>query len=389
MPNIPVNDCCGCTACFNACPTSAISMQCDSEGFSFPMVNAELCVNCNKCERVCPIISPPALSQEYSGCFVAQSRDDGVLDESTSGGFIDAVYKYALKERNGYAVGVAYDNELLPRHMITDSYELLNEFRNSKYAQSTLDDTFKKIKKLLNDGKYTVFVGTPCQVAGLKAFLQEDCEHLLTVDLVCRSIPSPLLWKKYLDWQEKCYKSKIQKVSCRKKTFGYHSGTLRIAFENKKCYNGSNRVDYYMKAFHKDICSRNSCYNCHFKTRHRCSDLTVFDCWEPQAVALSAINDNDRGFSNVVVHTTKGAEILKSLKDINLIPADPERIFDFAGGMESNSIEYKNERKSFYKDIEHLGFEKGIKKYIKVSFKDRVIESLKPIRYSIKGHRAK
>lgn len=384
MPNIPVNNCCGCTACFNACPKGAISMVPDEEGFVFPSIKEELCVNCGKCEQVCPIMSAPEIPQEYTMCAVAQNTDNSVLKESTSGGFIDALYKYVLSELGGYAAGVAYDENFMPTHVLTDSYEKAKEFRNSKYAQSDLSDIFTKIKELLTKGRTVIFTGTPCQVAGLKSFLEVPYNNLITVDLVCRSIPSRALWRKYLDFQEKKYHSKISSVSCRKKTYGYHSGTLEIEFENSKHYSGSNRIDYYMKAFHSDICSRISCYNCNFKTPHRCSDFTVFDCWEPQSVVLTEVADDDRGFSNVLTHTENGKNILENMGGINLFPADAEKMFKFTGGMESSSIAMKKARETLYKDINFSGFDVGIKKYIKVTPKDRIIEKLKPLRYFLK-----
>lgn len=384
MPNIPVSDCCGCTACFNACPKAAIQMLPDKEGFLYPRVDEKLCIACGKCEKVCPQNDPPAINKEFAECVVARNADDSVLERSTSGGFIDALYKYVLSEQNGYAVGVAFDNDFSPYHLITDSYEKAQEFRNSKYAQSNLSDIFSKTEELLKEAKTVIFVGTPCQVAGLKSFLVKDYSNLITVDLVCRSIPSPMLWKKYLEWQEKKHRSKVAAVSFRKKTYGYHSGTLEMRFQNRKRYNGSNRVDYYMKAFHSDICSRPSCYNCSFKGKNRCSDFTVFDSWNPQAVAVAELRDDDRGFSNVIAHTKKAGYILENMKDIRLFKADFDKIFDFAGGMESTSIKHKPERETFYDDINTMGFHKGIKKYVKVSVKDRIIEAAKPLFYFLK-----
>lgn len=140
-----------------------------------------------------------------------------------------------------------------------------------------MGNVFSQTKDLLEKDNWVVFVGTPCQVAGITMFLQKEYQKFITVDLVCRSIPSPKFWRKYLNWQENRYQSKIKKVTCRKKKYGYHSGALEIEFENAKHYAGSNRVDNYMKLFHQDICSRPSCYECNFKTKHRCSDYTVFD----------------------------------------------------------------------------------------------------------------
>jgi len=384
MPKIPVDNCCGCTACYNICPTSAITMQPNDEGFLYPVVDSSRCCNCNKCEKACPINYPPVLADSFADCAVAQNEDAEVLNESTSGGFIDALCKYIIDERNGYVVGVAYDSSFMPFHMITDSYDTAKSFRNSKYAQSEMGDIFKSVLNLLNDGKLIMFIGTPCQIAGLKSFLKTDYDNLITVDLVCRSIPSPKLWRMYLDWQEERYGSKIKNVSCRKKTYGYHSGALEIVFENGKHYKGSNRVDYYMKSFHKDICSRLSCYDCQFKTKHRCSDFTVFDSWKPHMVTSPPLKDNDRGYSNVIVHSENGRSIMADLKGIALYPTDADRIFSVMGRMVDTSIEYKKERSAFYDELNKNGFYNAVRKYSHVSLKDRVIENVKPFRYFLK-----
>lgn len=384
MPQIPANICCGCTACYNICPKDAIRMTPDDEGFSYPVVDKTQCISCGLCENVCPILQNPSVSEVFTDCVVVQNTSKEVLNTSTSGGFIDALYRYVLEEQNGYASGVIFDEQFMPVHIITNSYTKAKEFRNSKYAQSELNTIFRDVQSLLRKGKQVVFVGTPCQIAGLKTFLSMDYENLITVDLVCRSIPSPKLWRKYLQWQEYRHKDQIKNVSCRKKTYGYHSGALEIQFMGGKSYRGSNRIDYYMKSFHHDICSRPSCYRCPFKTKHRCSDFTVFDSWKPELVALEPLLDNDRGYSNVIAHTTKGHELLSNIKDIVSFKADPERMFCFTGGMESKSILYPDERNTFYQDLEQIGFEKTVKKYISVTWMDKVIEQLKPIRYVFK-----
>ncbi len=387
MPKLPMDICCGCSACYSICPKSAIQMTPNEEGFSFPEVNENLCVECSLCEKSCPVINHLRVSDTYIDAAIAQSTEEDVLCECTSGGFIDALYKYILTQKKGYAAGVTFDDNFLTKHIITDSYDTAKQFRNSKYSQSDMGDVFCNISKLLNENEQVLFVGTPCQVAGLLKFLQKDYSNLYTVDLVCRSVPSPKLWREYLSWQETRHKAKVKSVSCRKKTYGYHSGALEIEFTNGKQYKGSNRVDYYMKAFHSNICSRPSCYDCKFKTKHRTSDLTVFDCWNPELVALTSVVDNDRGFSNVIAHTKKGAELLKSVSDTKLFSADAEKMFMFTGSMESKSIEYPDARSTFYKTLNQSGFTECMRKYVKVTFVDRLIESIKPIVYGIKHHK--
>lgn len=383
MPNIPVKNCCGCTACFAACPQKAIDMVADSEGFLYPSVNVELCSDCGLCEKACPLVSSPKLPSEFAECVVARTTNEQVLNESTSGGFVDVLCQHVIQDCNGIAVGVAFDENFMPVHKAAYTYEEAKAFRNSKYAQSELGDIFSQVKTMLKENQTVLFIGTPCQVGGLKTYLRTDYENLYTVDLVCRSIPSPKLWKAYLTWQEAKHKSKIKNISCRKKTYGYHSGALEIEFENGKRYAGSNRVDYYMKAFHKDICSRPSCYDCGFKTKHRCSDFTVFDCWKPHLVTNPAVVDDDKGYSNVLVHTQKGKELLSKLTDVSLYCSDSGKLFNVMGSMVEKSITPNAQRKDFYKDLAAKRFEKTVKKYVKVTLKDRLIEMVKPIRYRL------
>ncbi len=364
-------------------------MEADREGFLQPVIDAKLCCNCGKCERVCPIKNPPMLSDSFADCKVAQSCDGCVLNESTSGGFVDALCRYVLEDLGGYVAGVAFDSTFMPHHKIVDTYENAKAFRNSKYAQSDLGNVFKDIFQLLKKDKQVMFIGTPCQVAGLKSYLGTDYSNLITVDLVCRSIPSPKLWRMYLDWQIARHGAGITKIVCRKKTYGYHSGALEIDFENGKHYAGSNRVDYYMKSFHKDICSRLSCYDCQFKTKHRCSDFTVFDSWRPCASSSELLFDNDKGYSGVIIHTQRGQEVVAQLKNINMHDANLDSLFKYTGGMVIESIRKPPERDEFYKKIDIDGFYKTVKKTSKVSFLDHLIEFAKPMCYCMKQYFSK
>lgn len=367
--------CCGCTACYNACPKECISMVSDMEGFLYPKVNTTLCINCGLCESVCPILNKPNIPEKSVGSFIVQTQDEDILKESTSGGFSDVLYSCIL-DQGGYICGCLFDSEWMPRHEVTNNRNQLSQFRSSKYAQSRLDDIYSKIKCLLKSDKVVCFVGTPCQVSGLKSFLQKDYEKLVTVDLVCRSIPSPLLWRKYLNWQEEKYKSKIQYINCRHKTYGYHNGTFLLEFKNGAKYSGSNRVDPFMKAFHSNICSRPACYKCEFKTKTRCSDFTVFDCWYPEKLSKN-IKDNNKGYSNVIIHSNKGYKIFEKLKNIEKWEASSTQMFQFTDGMEYKSVKLPDVRKVFYQELMKKGFGKTIDKFINISLGDRVIEKMK------------
>lgn len=378
--------CCGCTACASICPVNAITMTPDEEGFLYPVVDEVRCVDCGRCETVCPIVQKFKLPEDHVGAFVAQSKEKEILNECTSGGFADAANRYVIECLDGCAIGVAFDDAFLPSHTIADSYHEAKKFRNSKYAQSDLRGVFPRVRQLLENGKVVLFTGTPCQVAGLKSFLKKDFTNLICIDLVCRSVPSPRLWREYLEWQEQKYNSKIGSIACRKKTYGYHSGALEIEFENGRHYSGSNRVDYYMKLFHHDVCARPSCYSCAFKTQHRCSDITLFDSWNAAKIADEAFMDNDLGFTNVLVHTKKGHELVKKIESVRYYETTPEKMFRYTGGMEKNSVIKPETRESFYSDLGKMGFFDTAKKYVSVTMIDILIERLKPFKYALQKY---
>ena len=156
----------------------------------------------------------------------------------------------------------------------------IQEMRGSKFVQSTLGNTFEKIKNELLDGVYVMFTGSPCQIAGLLHYLKKKPENLLCVDFVCRGVPSPGLWRNYVDFMEEKFNSKIVGARFKHKTYGYHTTTMKIDFDNGKTYYGSGRVDPYMKSFVSELASRPSCAYCAFKGLERPSDITIFDCYE-------------------------------------------------------------------------------------------------------------
>ena len=189
-------DCCGCTACYSVCPKKTISMQQDQEGFLYPFVEISKCIDCKLCDSACPIENKIDSKMFDRKAYVLRAKDVEIVSTSTSGGFV-----------------------------------------------TPLGDCFSEIKKHLMQETKVCFIGTPCQVYGLKSYLRKEYDNLVTVDLVCHGTPSPKLWKKYLDEQKDKYHSEIDDIVFRNKTYGYHSGTMRIRFKNQFVYYGSARVD--------------------------------------------------------------------------------------------------------------------------------------------------
>ena len=207
-------DCCGCTACYNAGPKKAIEMQADQEGFLYPVIDREKCVDCGICDSTCPIINKVEKNPEQTKGYILRIKNNNVLFESTSGGGFTALAEYVL-HNGGVVYGTGYDemmNVICKRATTTAQ---LQEMRGSKFVQSTLGNTFERIKKELLDGVYVMFTGSPCQIAGLLHYLKKKPENLLCVDFVCRGVPSPGLWRNYVNFMEE--KFKIGRASCRER----------------------------------------------------------------------------------------------------------------------------------------------------------------------------
>lgn len=378
--------CCGCTACASICPLNCIDMKKDFEGFFYPHVDTKKCNDCGLCQKICPIETPISTSKHQRDTFAVRSKDmDNVL-KSTSGGFFIPMAAW-MHEHDGVICAASYDAEFNVKHTFIEksnvTVDRLSKTRGSKYVQSELGDAFSKIKELLKEDRLVCFVGTPCQVSGLKKYLRKNYENLITVDLVCRGTPSPKLWKKYVDYQEKKHHSKIKTVSFRNKTYGYHNSTMNIVFENGKIYNGSARVDYMLKSFMSELASRPSCYQCAFKSIERCSDLTIYDCWHFEELVPNAKDDN-KGYTNVIAHSDKGKEILTQLQEkLWIYPVDTNTAVALDGIMINNCAKAHARRNEFYKDLDNRSLDAHIQEFIPINVKNRLFERAKIVLYKL------
>lgn len=376
-------NCCGCTACYSICPKHAISMKPDQEGFLYPIINASECVGCDLCKKVCPIQKNiPLKSFERHG-YVIRALDQSVVSRSTSGGFVSPLADW-IDKRGGVVCGATYDENYKVVHVVSGGGQA---FRGSKYVQSDLKDCFTEIKKYIENKTVVCFIGTPCQVYGLKSFLGKEYDNLVTIDVVCHGTPSPKMWEKYLNLQKSKYHSEIESVAFRYKTYGYHSSTMRITFKNGKSYFGSARVDLMLKSFFEGLSSRPSCYNCHFKTLERCSDFTIYDCWNAEKLVNNLIDD-DKGFTNLIVQSSKGEKILEEIKDkYELYSVDLKKAADLDGVMIWNSAQPHPRRNEFYHGIDDELLDKYVQKFAPIKVKDYLIEYSKKYLYNMGAFR--
>lgn len=375
------SQCCGCWACSNACPKHCIEMIEDEEGFRYPHVDKDKCIDCGLCEKVCPL-QKPKMDETLPESFVVQQKDSDVLRTSTSGGFFTAISKWAI-EQGGVVFGAAFGEDMELRHTYAETLEDCKKFRGSKYVQSLIGDCYSKVKDFLAQGRVVVFSGTPCQISGLYNFLRgRKYDSLVTVDLVCHGTPSPLLLRKYLAYHSSLVGSKVVDYRSRDKYYGYNYSTASIWFNDKtKEYHKGMEMDMMLRLYFKNICSRPSCYQCHFKTINRVSDITIFDCWDAPSVSSDF---SSKGATNVFVHTCFGHKIFDLIKE-NFVwhKSEINSIIKRDGVMIKNVVPENPRRREFFDDLNSKPLQDVENKYLDTSLKRQIVARIKPFLFSI------
>ncbi len=365
----PKKSCTGCAACLSICPVNAIRMVKDNEGFVYPEINEKVCIDCGKCSRVCPVGQNKVHIDEPE-TYMAYSVDETVRKNSSSGGIFTLLAERVL-EKDGIVVGCALTEDCrTAHHVIIENKSDLYRLRGSKYVQSMVEDTLNRVKTELKNGRRVLFSGTPCQIAGLKSFLDKTYNNLLTVDVICHGTPSPLVWEKYVDFREKKANSKTNKVMFRNKVKGWKNYSLSFDFDNGSVYSSSITDDLYLKGFVLNYYLRPSCYNCSFKSQNYYSDITLADFWGINRI-FSEEND-DKGISLVLLHNSNGKHAFDSIQDFCY---SKKVVFDEAiksNPSYFNSVPNNNIRKHFFHDLEKKKINSVLNKYCGNSFVTKI-----------------
>lgn len=358
---VPHDVCCGCGTCSNICPKSCISMVYDAEGFTYPSVDEQKCIECGACLKKCPVEKEGASGRTPISSVVLQDKDGESLKNSTSGGAFACIARYVLKQ-GGVVFGAAYDELLNVSHIAIERPEDLHLLQGSKYVSSDLKDSYKKVKALLKSGRLVLFSGTPCQVAALKSFLGGDSELLLTMDIVCHGTPSRQLFQKYIKWLGEKKHTSVKSYSFRSKEFfGWtHGGAFS---DEKKSYAINPYCDPYYAAFLRGETFRKSCYSCKFANMNRVGDFTAGDFWGYYNMKNPAEIEPQKGLSMLLVNSSKGMELLKQIEsDAVIVPLDLQTISAGNWNLYHPSV-YKPIRDEIYANID-LPFEELQKRYL-------------------------
>lgn len=334
MINIAVKSkCTGCSACVQKCPKQCISFEEDSEGFYYPQVKLSLCINCGLCENVCPVLHQDK-SRTPEIVYAAKNSNLSTRLASSSGG-IFALLADTILRQNGVVFGARFDNEWNVIHDYTDSLDGLSVFLGSKYVQSKIGNTYKLAEQFLKEGRKVLFSGTPCQIVGLKKYLRKEYDNLLTVDFVCHGVPSPMIWRDYLNekirplgvdgrnmvsqlslkdlpvitgisFRDKRYGWKKFGFSVRVKSASKADKNLvsqSVEVTDKTLLYEPHKANLYMKGFLKNLYLRPSCYACPTKCGKSGADYTLADFWG--ASTYVGDFDDDKGLSAVLVYKNK------------------------------------------------------------------------------------
>ena len=354
-------DCCGCSACAAICPKQCITMQSDKQDFLYPFVEDSLCINCGLCEKVCPVLN---VNEERTPLeiYAAKNLNEAVRMNSSSGGIFSLLAEYVI-ENKGVVFGAKINECFDVVHDYTEIKEDIENFRTSKYVQSKIGDSFIRVKEFLVEGRLVLFVGTPCQIGGLKKFLRKEYENLITVDFICHGVPSPGVWRKYIEKKLRPLAAdgenmvlslslnlmpsmginfRDKRIGWRK--FGFVVQTKSVVKTDKiwSCRANNSKVlvhevlqdNIYLRGFLQNITLRPSCFKCAFRNFRSSSDITLGDFWGIRRIHPQY--DDDKGVSVFVVHRNKDFlnnlnyhKILVEHKDWNVIyNSNPSIIYD-------------------------------------------------------------
>lgn len=306
------NICTGCGVCLNICLKNAIEMKMDNEGFLYPVIDKTKCIDCNLCAKKCPAVNKVEKHPEQENVYAICGSDEICL-RSSSGGAFELIANQFFTE-GGYICGASWSDDFKKvEHIIISDKKDLHKLQTSKYVQSEIGNSYKEVKTLLEEGKKVLFSGTPCQVGGLKSFLGKDYENLLTIDILCHSAPSPMVWRKYLE--ELTRGKEIVNVSHRsKKSVNGHRKHTALLIDFKdgtNIYKTVSKSDY-LTGFSAGLLDRKSCATCNYASVARVGDITLADFWKLEEFDSSI--DTSKGVSLCIVNNSKAESYITSLE---------------------------------------------------------------------------
>lgn len=364
------SDCYGCRGCLNICPKHAIVMLENKEGFLYPVVNEDKCIDCGLCLKVCPVRNHLVNKWKLKNpmCYAAKIKDKDIQRQSSSGGMFSVIANYVL-DQEGLVYGSEMTDDHLVHHIEIKEKSDLDKIRGSKYVYSDLENIFSQVKNNLIKDRMVLFSGVPCQIAALKLFLKKDYDNLITVDVICHGTPNQKLFDKYINFLEKKSKLKILNYQFRSKKYVDWGNWVAniVCSKSNKIVNKKieARFDWYYDAFLKSKNYRESCYTCQYASNERISDITLGDFWGITKVSREFYDSN--GVSAVILSTKNGQKIFNKIyENIDVLPVSFEEISRYNEQLRC-PVDRPKERDNWYNNFNSCDF--ADKKHSEMSYK--------------------
>lgn len=370
-----LSNCCGCALCEYVCPKNAITMKM-IDGFYYPDINQELCIDCGICQKKCPFNKDKNEQSNCKEAYALKNKNDDVIKKSSSGGIFTALSDYILS-LDGYIIGADFDQNMNAIHTVASTSSERDRMRGSKYIQCDTAGIYYKIKQLLETGKPILFTGTPCQVAAARTAFSGK-ENIYFVDIICHGVPSPDVWKKYVDFIENKYNKKLAFYSFRdKEKSGWRNYSAKLTFTDGSTLSHNNITGSFIELFSYDVCMRESCTKCPFTSLFRYGDITIGDFWGIENI-IPEISDN-KGISAVMLNTQNGENLFSKISSsVDVFACKQTDIAKKQPNL-SRPSSFSNKAANFQKDIRIMPFEEILKKYTRVGMKRRIIDLVKTI----------
>lgn len=397
------SSCCGCSACVQICPKQCINFDEDEQGFRYPVVTESFCVDCGLCEKVCPCINYNDPITPISS-FAAKNSNNEIRRLSSSGGIFTKLAESVINE-GGVVFGAHFNDKWEVVHSYTTTIEGLQALRGSKYVQSVIGDSYIRVREFLKSGRKVLFTGTPCQVSGLKRFLRNEYENLITVDFICHGVPSPGVFRWYLQEELNNYVTRqssgknsvsfspihsipkgdilipkgfsIKDIRFRDKREGWKKYSFVLTLAEASAEGKQNTVSFssnvcentFLKGFCSDLYLRPSCHQCPSKNHRSGSDITLSDFWGQEYMYPEF--DNDTGVSAVIINTDKGSVMFNSLKDICVMHISVEDILSYNPSLRTSKPQPYISKK-FWKMRNRFSFKERVNRARTLSIVERL-----------------
>ncbi|WP_443659375.1 Coenzyme F420 hydrogenase/dehydrogenase, beta subunit C-terminal domain [Clostridium algidicarnis] len=360
MSNINIFEkvqCFGCSACSNICPVNSINMELDSEGFLYPIVDIDKCIQCGKCIKHCPI-SNDVVNKNVISSFGLIHHSKNITDSSASGGAFTAIAETIFEEK-GKVYGCAFNEKIEAKTISTSSPEELIKLRGSKYVQCDNNNQYEKIKNDLDGGKHVLYVSTPCFIAGLKSYLKSEYKNLFLVDIFCHGVPSPRLFETYINWLGNKHNGKVEEYSFRDKKYGWGTQGHYIVNGKKHVLYGT---DPYYNSFLSGKTYRPSCYECKYASGKRPGDISIGDFWGIEKYHPEVVTS--QGVSAVLINNEKGKGIFSKFDDkIFILETELVKVSDINKQLIHPTFR-PEVRDEIYEKFNSMNFNKFVNKYL-------------------------